>query len=161
MPETTGDWLFFLIGGVLFLGIILGLSVGVGANLMTDPIKRKGENWFQRRRLRREKYKNSLKNQLLLMEVDARPFYYVMGIRLLLNNTMISMGIFFSLSALIAIVIVGSGRNLAVYFLGSFGVVFIITGTMRIMRLMNYILDLASVNLDLVKQELAVVEEEE
>jgi MFS family permease len=61
MPTDTIGWLWWFFTAIV-LAIILGFLIGIPVNLITPKVKETGEGWLQKRRLKQEKYRETLED---------------------------------------------------------------------------------------------------
>jgi MFS family permease len=92
VPTDESSWRFYIISSVIIL--IIGGLLGLGVNLITPKVKETGEGWFQKRRLKKEKYRAKLERASHDLDTDPTIVYlYFVGLVLLLVTGFALLGI--------------------------------------------------------------------
>ena len=74
MPDTLQGWMWWG-----FTAVIVGLVINIGANFLTPLARRGGESWFQRRRLKHEKYRAGIEELVKQLKNDPPVAYLYLG----------------------------------------------------------------------------------
>lgn len=76
MPTDTIGWLWWF-----FTAVVLATIVGIGINLITPRVKEIGESWFQARRLKKQKYRESLEKLSVTLDREAATVFLFFTVR--------------------------------------------------------------------------------
>lgn len=135
MPTTLEGWLFWI-----FSVLVVGLILSVMGNLITPLVKERGAGWLQRRRLRRQEYREQLIELGKRMKRDPNLAFFEFGPRLL-RSALTTMG---GLMLLLFVAFIGLDE-LASTQIGSFliliGVLLIIAGYFELRSTLNRVVD--------------------
>lgn len=62
MPATPDSWLWWI-----FSVLIVGLILSVVGNLITPVVRKSGEGWLQKRRLKKQEYRRFLQDEIIVL----------------------------------------------------------------------------------------------
>ena len=84
MPTTLEGWLFWI-----FTAVILAFLLTILSNLATPAIRRSGESWLQKRRLKREEYYEMIEKIALDLNENPTKVVLYYTVRLLRYGSII------------------------------------------------------------------------